>query len=47
MLLAWKHLRHAVSWHLVRGSPLYIESTFLNLLADPALVDVDVFKPSA
>jgi hypothetical protein len=44
MFLARKHLRYAVGWHLVCGSPLYIEAMFLDLLADPALVDVDVFK---
>jgi hypothetical protein len=47
MLLAQKHLCHAVGWHLVRGSPLYVEAAFLDLLADPALVDINVLKLSA
>jgi hypothetical protein len=44
VFLARKHLRHAVGWHLVCGSLLYIEAMFLDLLADLALVDVDVFE---
>jgi hypothetical protein len=47
VLLAWKPLRHAIGWHLVCRSPLYVEAVFFDLLADPALVDVDVLKLSA
>jgi hypothetical protein len=44
VLLLRKNLRHAISRHLVRGSPLYVKAVCFDLLADPALVDVDVFK---
>jgi hypothetical protein len=46
VLLARKYLRHAVGWHLIRGSPLYVEATFFDLLADLALVDVNMFELS-
>jgi hypothetical protein len=42
LLLERKHLRHAIGWHLICGSPLYAEAVFLDLLVDPALVDLDV-----
>ena len=44
ILLAWKHLRYAVSQHLVYRSLLYVEAAFFHLLSDPALVDINVFK---
>jgi hypothetical protein len=44
MLLPRKDLRHTISRHLVRGSPLYVKTVCFDLLADPALVNVDVFK---
>jgi hypothetical protein len=47
VLVAWKNLCHAVSWHLIYGSPLYVKAVFFDLLADPALVDVDVLKLGA
>jgi hypothetical protein len=47
VLLSWKDLRYAVSRHLVRGLPMYVEAALLDLLANPVLVDIDVFKLSA
>ena len=47
MLLLRKDLRHAISGHLVCGLPLYVKAILLDLLADPVLIDVDVFKLSA
>jgi hypothetical protein len=47
VLLTRKHLLYAVSWHLVRGLPVYVEAILLDLLADPVLVDINVFKLSA
>ena len=44
MLLAGKHLRHAVSRHLVRGFPLYVEAMLLDLLSNPVLVNINVFE---
>jgi hypothetical protein len=44
MLLLKKDLCYTSSWHLVRRSLLYVKTVCFNLLADLALVDVDVFK---
>ena len=47
MFLSRKDLRHAISRHLVRGLPVYVEAVPFDLLADPVLMDIDVFKLSA
>jgi hypothetical protein len=47
VFLSRKDLRHAISGHLVRGLPVYVEAILLDLLADPVLVDVNVLKLSA
>jgi hypothetical protein len=47
MLLSRKDLRHAVSRHLGCRPLVYVEAVLLNLLADPVLVDINVFKLSA
>ena len=47
VLLARKHLRYTVGWHLIRGLLVYVEAILLDLLADLILIDVDVFKLSA
>jgi hypothetical protein len=47
VLLSRKDLRHAVSRHLVRRLPVYVEAILLDLLANPVLVDINVFELSA
>jgi hypothetical protein len=47
VLLTRKDLRYAVSRHLVRRLLVYVEAILLNLLANPVLVDINVFKLSA
>jgi hypothetical protein len=47
VLLSRKYLRHAVSRHLVRGLPVYVEAILLDLLANLVLVDINVFELSA
>jgi hypothetical protein len=46
VLLSRKYLRHAVNRHLARGLPVYVEAALLDLLANPVLVNIDVFKLS-
>jgi hypothetical protein len=47
VLLSRQDLRHAVSRYLVCRPLLYVEAVLLYLLADPVLVDINVFKLSA
>jgi hypothetical protein len=47
VLLLRKDLRHTIGGHLVRGPLLYVEAMLLDLLADPVLIDINVFKLSA
>jgi hypothetical protein len=47
VLLTRKDLRYAVNRHLVRRLLVYVEAILLNLLANPVLVDIDVFELSA
>jgi hypothetical protein len=47
VLLIRKDLCHAVSRHLVCRLLVYVEAILLNLLANPVLVDINVFKLSA
>jgi hypothetical protein len=47
VLLLRKDLCHAVSGHLVRRLLVYVEAILLDLLANPVLVDINVFKLSA
>jgi hypothetical protein len=47
VLLLRKYLCYAVSRHLARRLPVYVEAALLNLLANLVLVDINVFKLSA
>jgi hypothetical protein len=46
VLLTRKDLCHAVSRHLICRPLVYVKAVLLDLLADPVLVDIDVFELS-
>ena len=44
MLLSWKGLRESISWHVVSGKPVHVQTTLLHFLTEPHVMDADVTK---
>ena len=44
MLLLWKSLCESVSWHVVSGKSVHVQTTLLHFLTEPQVMDADVMK---
>ena len=44
MLLLWKGLHESVSWYVISGKPVHMQTTLLHFLTEPHVMDADVTK---
>ena len=44
MLLLWKSLHESISWHVVSGKPVHMQTTLLHFLTESHIMDTDVTK---
>ena len=42
MLLSWKEFGESISWHLICWNPFHKNSSILDFLTKPMVMDVDV-----